>query len=176
MKIEGEMLPKSLEAACDKEAKTPVTSRFVGGPGDDTIELIQPPHNSDMTLAPCPFCGSESIWYEKYLYVTGPRWRCWCADCLAGIDPGCAQNPGRVREMWNRRATQPNPLLTMDELREMDGQPVWVTSTNNGRGRSWALVDRKYEVCREVYGGLAVFENYGKTWLAYRYKPEEDAT
>lgn len=63
--------------------------------------------------------------------------------------------------------------LTLEDLKEMDGEPVWVTSTNNGRGRSWALVDRKYEVCRAVHGGLAVFENYGKTWLAYRRKPEE---
>lgn len=75
-----------------------------------------------------------------------------------------------------QKAVKPNDPLALDQLREMDGEPVWVTSTNNGRGRSWALVDRKYEVCREVHGGLAVFENYGKTWLAYRRKPEEATT
>ena len=35
------------------------------------------------------------------------------------------------------------------------------------------LVDIEYELCREAHGEMAVFENCGKTWLAYRRRPEE---
>lgn len=86
---------------------------------------------------------------------------------------GCAVLKAAVGRLEELTAPPSNAPLTLEELREMDGEPVWVTSVNNGRGRSWTLVDTKYEICREVHGGLAVFENYGKTWLAYRRKPEE---
>lgn len=81
-----------------------------------------------------------------------------------------------IQQLMRSPVLEPNAPLTLEELREMDGEPVWVTSVNNWRGRSWTLVDTKYEICREVHGGLAVFENYGKTWLAYRRKPEEGTT
>jgi len=38
---------------------------------------------------------------------------------------------------------------------------------------TWMLVDAEYELCREAHGEMAVFENCGKTWLAYRRKPKE---
>lgn len=86
----------------DKAASIPVTDRFfVGGPGDDSIELIEPKPNTE--LKPCPFCRSTHVIYERYGAPAGERWRCWCAECLAGIDPGTAQEAGQVREMWNRR-------------------------------------------------------------------------
>ena len=137
------------------------------GPGDDTIELIQPPHSNDMALEPCPFCGSESIWYEKYLHDAGPRWRCWCADCIAGSDPGWAQQRIDVREMWNRRAIEPNPPLTLEELREMDGKPYWhVGLQDNSPPPHWAILPDHVAKCPQDYF-------YGKYWLAYRYELEE---
>lgn len=89
----------------DKAASIPVANRFfVGGPGDDSIELFEPNlGHKYMELEPCPFCGSTRIFYERYESPAGERWRCWCAECLAGIDPGTAQEAGQVREMWNRR-------------------------------------------------------------------------
>ncbi len=65
-----------------------------------------------------------------------------------------------------------NDPLTLEELREMDGEPVWITKMD-GSGGVWMLVDAEYELCREGHGEMAVFENCGKTWLAYRRKPEE---
>lgn len=154
----------------DKAASIPVTDRFfVGGPGDDSIELIEPKPNTE--LKRCPFCGSTHIFYERYEGPAGERWRCWCSECLAGIDPGTAQAAGQVREMWNRRTEPPNDPLTIEELREMDGEPVWITKMD-GSGGVWMLVDAEYELCREAHGEMAVFENCGKTWLAYRRKPE----
>lgn len=34
---------------------------------------------------------------------TGPRWRVFCCGCAAGIDPGWAQHPHAVADLWNRR-------------------------------------------------------------------------
>ena len=76
--------------------------------------------------------------------------------------------------------TEPAPLndpLTLEELREMDGEPVFLTPiqsacTNDKQG-AWALVDLNQRMCRVSGGGLAVFENCGKTWMAYRYRPQE---
>ena len=160
----------------DKAARIPTAQRFfVGGAGDDSIELFEPaPGNENMKLKPCPFCGGTSIFYERYGSPAGERWRCWCAECLAGIDPGTAQETGQVREMWNKRAVPSNLPLTLDQLREMDGEPVCIAPVDGGP-YTWMLVDTKYEVCREAHGGLAVFENLGKTWVAYRHKPENGA-
>ena len=99
----------------DKAARIPTALRFfVGGPGDDSIELIMTmPDNENTELEPCPFCGSTNLYYERYSSPAGERWRCWCADCIASIDPGTAQEMGQVREMWNRRGTEARPR---DEL------------------------------------------------------------
>ena len=62
--------------------------------------------------------------------------------------------------------------LTLDELREMDGEPVWIVPMRGSGGFcTWMLVDAEYELCREAHGEMAVFENCGKTWLAYRRRP-----
>lgn len=66
---------------------------------------------------------------------------------------------------------QLNDPLALDELREMDGEPVWISHFAGGPNVCM-LVDAKYDVCRDAHGGFAVFENCGKTWLAYRRKPD----
>lgn len=68
----------------------------------------------------------------------------------------------------------PNDPLTLEELREMDGEPVWIVPMRGSGGFcTWMLVDAEYELCREAHGEMAVFENCGKTWLAYPRKPKE---
>ena len=68
----------------------------------------------------------------------------------------------------------PNAPLTLEELRGMDGEPVFIIPTRGSGGFcTWMLVDTKYDLCREVHGEMAVFENCGKTWLAYRRRQEE---
>ena len=66
----------------------------------------------------------------------------------------------------------PNDPLTLEELREMDGEPVWVCEPNGTNG-VWGLVDLEYQMVRLHGGGLAIWENNDKSWLAYRRKPEE---
>ena len=67
--------------------------------------------------------------------------------------------------------------LTLEELRGMDGEPVWIIPMRGSGGFcTWMLVDAEYELCREAHGEMAVFENCGKTWMAYRRRPEDGKT
>lgn len=74
-----------------------------------------------------------------------------------------------------RHQKPPTTPLTLEELRRMDGEPVYIAPVDGGP-YVWMLVDTEYEVLRGAHGELAVFENIDKTWLAYRRKPEEGTT
>lgn len=54
----------------------------------------------------CPFCGSKEIVIGKYEHRSGERFRIFCTECMAMIDPGYAQNKYTVFEMWNKRTAQ----------------------------------------------------------------------
>ena len=69
----------------------------------------------------------------------------------------------------------PNDPLTLEELREMDGEPVWVEHCNGGE---WVVV--AWNIHDEIAGARQArldADNYGSDglggWLAYRRKPEE---
>ena len=91
---------------------------------------------------------------------------------------------------WARKAlqstlTQPNEPLTLEELREMNGEPVWVKRL---KGLSvcdtdWAVVEfrlepdvKHYEIRvwwpGSEYEDTPSEDDYGKTWIAYRRPPE----
>lgn len=85
-------------------------------------------------------------------------------------------SPWVLRVLRGARENLRNDPLTLEELRKMDGEPVFIIPTRGSGGFcTWMLVDTKYDLCREVHGEMAVFENCGKTWLAYRRKPEGTA-
>lgn len=65
-----------------------------------------------------------------------------------------------------------NAPLTLDELREMDGEPVWCEKFE------WRICygvsDFRGCLCMETGAGSCIqLNDYGKTWRAYRRKPEE---
>lgn len=73
--------------------------------------------------------------------------------------------------------TPPNEALTLEELRQMKGQPVWTVTTGiKGSGR-WELVcDVDYEDVLEMASCVDGFYDievgtYGSTWAAYRRPP-----
>lgn len=81
--------------------------------------------------------------------------------------------------------TQPNEPLTLEELREMDEEPVWVKQLKglSVRDTDWAVVefrlqpDVKHDKIRVWWPGsededTPSEDDYGKTWLAYRRPPE----
>ena len=72
-----------------------------------------------------------------------------------------------------------NKALTLEQLREMDGEPVWIKRL---KGLSvcdtgWAVVDVCPNQIRVWWFGSEVEDepsekDYGETWLAYRRPPE----
>ena len=69
-----------------------------------------------------------------------------------------------------------NAPLTLDELRQMNGEPVYSVEIT-GR-EEWLF--RRDGGFVDMYGEFTsddfmVWDNYGKLWWCYRQKPEEDA-
>ena len=67
-----------------------------------------------------------------------------------------------------------NKSLTLDELRQMDGEPVYSVEIT-GR-EEWLF--RRDGGFADMYGEFTsddfmVWDNYGKLWWCYRKKPEE---
>lgn len=73
-------------------------------------------------------------------------------------------------------APPPNDPLTLEQLLEMDGEPVWVVNSpakrTDGFNDEWAIVSTRRNDAESV-GTIYHFENYEDYWLAYRRKPEE---
>lgn len=57
----------------------------------------------DGSVLPCPFCGSDDIYYGKHQTLVGERWSVFCGNCMAEVYSGCAQDSGQARKSWNRR-------------------------------------------------------------------------
>ena len=70
------------------------------------------------------------------------------------------------------RFGEANKALTLDELRQMDGEPVWVQSPGVPEYGRWAIVEGVGENCLFLHDDFTCHD-YGKTWLAYLQKPEE---
>ena len=74
-----------------------------------------------------------------------------------------------------REVTKKVEPLTLDELRKMDGEPVYCVEIT-GR-EEWLF--RRDGGFADMYGEFTsddfmVWDNYGKLWWCYRQKPEED--
>ena len=73
-----------------------------------------------------------------------------------------------------REVTKKVEPLTLDELRKMDGEPVWVQSPGVPEYGRWAIVEGVGENCLFLHDDFTCHD-YGKIWLAYRKKPEEES-
>ena len=88
------------------------------------------------TLLPCPFCGGEAKLHdgvvvipvidENGAYIDAdvedtPAW-VECAACGAATDG--VDSADEAIAAWNRRAEPVNKPLTLDKLRQMDGEPM----------------------------------------------------
>lgn len=94
-----------------------------------------------------------------------------------------------VEELESTTLTQPNEgakdknvptnePLTLEELREMNGEPVWGKSLITEKPGEWFIL-RVVEMsktwfiaCAGAEQGFGDKDTYGKTWLAYRRPPE----
>lgn len=80
-----------------------------------------------------------------------------------------------LKDLQAMAALPSNEPLTLEELREMDGEPVWVVPLNDFDILPANYLVNAYEeqIVVDKFGAYLDFEDYGKTWLAYRRRPEE---
>lgn len=92
----------------------------------------------------------------------------------AELEQVTAERDAAVRQV--ALISQPNDPLTLERLREMDGEPVWIVDVGPHKwyGPGWAIVERENCLVRTVKNWNPVFfEKYGERWLAYRRPKEE---
>ena len=87
------------------------------------------------------------------------------------VDFALPAPPGKDNNVPTKEQNEP---LTIEQLREMDGEPVWVDFTGSviKREPGWFILKNAQD--EEVYlvGETSVYkgyEYYGKAWLAYRF-------
>ena len=74
--------------------------------------------------------------------------------------------------------TPPNEPLTLEQLREMDGEPVWVKCLKPNKYINppvrWRILEKSIAGTFGVWDGEdgLIERNYGTDWLAYRCPPE----
>ena len=84
----------------------------------------------------------------------------------------------RLRNVLDCLSTQQeqesNDPLTLDELRKMDREPVYIWYPYPKYGE-WVVSDgfNQYKNFTSTDNDSWYIGDYGKTWLAYRHKPEE---
>lgn len=100
---------------------------------------------------------------------------CCDADPCENLIAGFLEEPPADVVPAHRKENAHSVPLTLDELRKMDGEPVWV-EFQDGSGGCWGLVH--ITVFTHIVFANSLFctvgkPYFGKTWLSYRQKPEE---
>ena len=112
-------------------------------------------------------CVARSI---EMFYKKKAQNRDWCITTVRNA----ADQFEKMREEISTLRAQPaNEPLTLEQLREMDGEPVWVTHKDGSGGR-WGIVNSY-----KGTGMCADLDSYTAYWfdgwcgtIAYRRKPE----
>ena len=104
--------------------------------------------------------------------IDGDALKRWCEKI---IDQACHPATVQIGEVFLDKVrsiptlTQPNEPLTIEQLREMGGQPYWhVGLREESSPPHWNILDPFYAKHIEDY-------RYGENWLAYRRPPEGEA-
>lgn len=125
-------------------------------------------------LKPCPFCGGKPAIVEDGYKAIAVH----CFNCGADIT---AETSEKARAAWNRRPAPENNPLTLDQLRQMDGEPVWwwnkshapVCTVCIARFNQVSFVDFDYS--HEDSTGIIKYERWLKWgFKPYARKPEEE--
>lgn len=102
----------------------------------------------------CPNCHDYHEFREDFGEQTFNENFVFCRRCGARNGTGTAPP-----------LTPPNEPLTLEELRKMDGVPVWVELY-----QAWALVEIKQNGVVMFYGNDFSC-SYSRTWQVYRFQP-----
>ena len=124
-------------------------------------------------------CGSVGAGCDGFQFESGGDTDgVWCfdalmlaaADRLEGYVDRCARFSEEIMVL---REQQSNDPLTLDELRQMDGEPVWVVRLDGRLKSRWHIVGSSLWIEMFTEWDGAFSPDYGKTWLAYRHKTED---
>lgn len=129
-------------------------------------------------LKPCPFCGGEDISVSEDTSMGA-----WAACAACGSLGPTRQTEEEAAEAWNHRYELSNEPLTLNELRQMDGEPAFFVNKYEGEQR-WGIIHIYHDGSDKCgVPGVDVFFSdfqrmdcwdYGNDgWLAYRRRPEE---
>lgn len=114
----------------------------------------------------CRRCGGPLMTYycEDRLHLIACE-KCGTLALTKAVSPQVAAN------LTLRQPTlaPPNKPLTLEELREMDDEPVWCCPKNDSAKGSWMIVGPNG--CENITS-FAIYDDYGTGWLAYRRPPE----
>ncbi len=115
-------------------------------------------------LKPCPYSDGE----------VARKLRTFKGHCRM---PGLDELILWAANIIDRRPTPENKPLTLEQLQQMDGEPVWIDGKDYG---GWAIfkasVNKQVANCLDNVNLSYYMRDYGKTWLAYAHKPEGEAT
>ena len=118
-----------------------------------------------------------AFWHERWQTMMG--WHSDMGKKWRVITPHGEREPGGVTHWMplpappgegnNVPNEPPNKPLTLEELREMDDEPVWCCPKNDSAKGSWMIVGPNG--CENITS-FAIYDDYGTGWLAYRRPPE----
>ena len=109
-------------------------------------------------LKSCPFCGGEAAMQAPNMH----RKTCVvCKECGVSTGWGAVDT---ITSVWNHRAQPASETLTLEQLRDMGGEPVWCVYPGCSTGGEWFLVNSQ-GACKNC--SFLNFRYYGE-WLAYR--------
>lgn len=162
---------------CDSYAETGLDSKFVQFCIDATQnglsmnrirELAQAEKDGRLVVLPdAKYTDADG---EKALQTA--MWTCGNTN-----NPVTRYTADAIAEKLCREARDKNPPLTLEELQGMDGEPVWVVPLNDFEILPANYLVNAYaeQIVVDKFGAYLDFEDYGKTWLAYRRKPGEES-
>ena len=119
----------------------------------------------------CCRCGGPLVTYycEDRLHLIVCE-KCGTLALTKAVAPQVAAN----LTLRKPSITPPNEPLTLDELREMDGEPVWVVMVDKKFSglNGWYLVHHGSAYLARIDDWELDDDKYGVEWLAYRRPPE----
>ena len=190
----------SMENEAEAKRQLSEVLGYIGGLGLDHLrELVKAEKEGRLAMLPP---DDRPLTEEELREMDGQPVRCeivvnghqsFCGivhgDTVTGYVPG-KQNPinleisevGAFGLAWfayrltHETVAPPNKRLTLKELSEMNGEPVWVCSPDDPQDGRYGIVwvSKEWELENWFVATVsepAYFAAYGKAWVAYRRKP-----
>lgn len=118
-------------------------------------------------LKPCPYCNGKALacraGANQGYYIL-----CTTCECRTAV----RVTKALAAEDWNSRAQPDNAPLTLEALRGMDGDKVWLDDTKNSVNSGWHLANTKKGFLVDMHGWKIPISCLGDGRTAYRRKPE----